>query len=145
MFTNKVKSTAEIPVNPSSGRTGIIGTGMVIVGDVTTESDVRVDGKLIGNIHSSARVVIGTEGCIEGNIYAVNADVSGQVEGNIVIKELLNVRSKAQIHGDLEAGKLSMEPNAVFNGNCKTGLNIAALQVVEMNNETNERRLAAAQ
>ncbi|MFL9483146.1 polymer-forming cytoskeletal protein [Chitinophagaceae bacterium LWZ2-11] len=153
MFTQKNQSTTEAA--PSSGRTGIIGTGMVITGNVNTESDVRVDGKLIGNIHSTARVVIGAGGSIEGNIFAANADITGTVKGNIVTKDLLNLRNNAVVKGDVEAGKLAMEPNAIFNGHCKTGsavTNAATvstsavnLQVVEMVQEnTNERRLAAA-
>jgi len=148
MFNPKAKTSEPAP----TGRTSIIGEGMTITGEINTQNDIRIDGKLVGNIHSTARVVIGTGGYVEGNIIALQADITGQVKGNMLVKEVLHLRDNAVVNGDIEAAKIAMEPSAVFNGKCKMqgGITVPALvaspqplQVVEMIPEANERKVAA--
>ena len=101
------------------GQASIIGSEMEIKGELTVNADIRIDGKLIGNIISSARVVLGSGGIIEGNIIAYRADINGKVSGNIHVKDLLNLKTEADVKGDITAGRLSMEQTVQFNGNCK--------------------------
>ena len=56
------------------------------------------------------------------------ADIVGKVTGNIKAKELLQLRGDSEVTGNLYAGKLQVEPTAIFNGQCHMGTN-----VVEMN------------
>lgn len=124
----------------SSGKTSIIGLGLLIKGEIITEDDLRIDGKLVGNITSTSKVVIGETGIVEGNIEANVADITGKVTGNLFIKELLDMRQHAVIIGDVVASKISMEPTVTFNGKCTMGS--ASANVVEMRKETDERRVA---
>ncbi|MES1226062.1 MAG: polymer-forming cytoskeletal protein, partial [Bacteroidota bacterium] len=91
--------------------------------------DLRIDGTVIGNINSSAKIVIGSSGIVEGDIFGNQADIVGKVSGNIRTKELLQLRGESIVTGNLYAGKLQVEPTATFNGQCHMGANI-----VEMNN-----------
>lgn len=125
-----------------SGKTSMIGTGTVIHGEIISQSDIRIDGKLVGNVKCSAKVVVGNQGEIEGNIIAQQADVTGRIAGNINVKDLLNLRSNAAIHGDIVAGKISMEPTVQFNGKCSMQASTVS-QVVEMVAEKDERKVAA--
>lgn len=134
MFTVKSKTNEDLP----SGKTSIIATGITITGDIITEADMRIDGKLIGTITSSAKVVIGNDGCIEGNINAHQSDITGKVKGIITIKDLLNLREKADVKGEIIAGKIMMEPSVSFNGKCT--MNSSATQVVEMIKEHSGRK-----
>jgi cytoskeletal protein CcmA (bactofilin family) len=125
----------------TSSQTSIVGVGMEIKGDIHTENDIRIDGKLTGNIFSKARVVIGIDGCIEGNIMALQADITGSVTGDIKTKELLSLRDKAIVKGNIETGRITIEPTANFNGSCKM-LSSTALQIIEMPTETHDRKTA---
>jgi cytoskeletal protein CcmA (bactofilin family) len=138
MFTNKNQTEQTAPGN---SKTSLIGEGMVISGEIKTVADIRIDGRLHGNIDSSAKVVIGTGGIVEGNISALQCDITGTIRGNLQIKELLTLRENADIKGDVTAGKLSMEPSVSFNGKCIMGA--ASSQIVAMNQEKNERKAAA--
>jgi cytoskeletal protein CcmA (bactofilin family) len=51
----------------------------------------------------------------------------GHVTGNITVQELLYLHGTAEVHGDICAGKLQIEPTAVFNGKCNMGANIVEL------------------
>ncbi|MET0393749.1 MAG: polymer-forming cytoskeletal protein [Chitinophagaceae bacterium] len=111
--------------------TTLIGSGTTLKGDIHSNSDLRIDGTLIGNVHSSAKVVIGANGVVEGDISGNQADINGKVSGNVRTRDLLQLRGDCNIKGNLYAGKLEVEPSAVFNGECHMGTN-----VVEMNSVT---------
>jgi len=117
----------------SGNGTTLISTGTTLKGDINSNSDLRIDGTVIGNINSSAKIVVGANGVVEGDIYGNQADVVGKVSGNIRTKELLQLRGDSIVTGNLYAGKLQVEPTATFNGQCHMGAN-----VVEMpnNNES---------
>ncbi len=126
MFNTKNKT--DMQPEKTSGTT-LIGAGTTLKGDLSSSSDLRIDGTVIGNIQSSAKIVIGANGVVEGDITGMQADVVGKVSGNIRAKELLQLRGECIVTGDLFAGKLQVEPSATFNGQCHMGAN-----VVEMSN-----------
>jgi cytoskeletal protein CcmA (bactofilin family) len=138
MFNNKNKTEMQPEKISANGNgTTLIGAGTTLKGDISSSSDLRIDGTVIGNIHSSAKIVIGANGTVEGDISGNQADIVGKVTGNIRAKELLQLRGECEVKGNLYAGKLQVEPTAIFNGQCHMGTN-----VVEMNN-VNEPQAAA--
>ncbi len=128
MFNAKSKSEEIIPSSGPSGNS-LIGTGTTITGDIVSNGDVRIDGVLKGNIRGAAKILIGQDGLVEGDVEGLHADILGKVNGKIKVKELLNLRGKAIINGDIRAGKLQVEPTVTFNGKCHMG---AEASVVEM-------------
>ena len=90
-----------------------------IVGNIESDGDIRLDGALEGKLNCKGRVVIGPEARIKGIIYARNAEILGNVEGEIIVIDLLTLKSTATITGDITMGKFSVEPGARFSGNCK--------------------------
>lgn len=90
-----------------------------IVGNIESDGDIRIDGIMEGKLNCKGRVVIGPEARIKGTIYASNAEILGNVEGQITVGDLLSLKSTAEITGDLIMGKFSVEPGARFTGNCK--------------------------
>ena len=125
-----------IPEKTNGNGATLISAGTTLKGDISSNSDLRIDGTVIGNIHSSSKVIIGGTGVVEGDIAASQTDITGKVSGNIRVKELLQLRGESMVTGNLYAGKLQIEPSATFNGQCYMGANI-----VEMNN--NEQQAAA--
>lgn len=113
MFEKKTKSYTDL-----LGKTNRIVEGTIIKGDVFSSSDVRIDGQLIGNFQTKSKIVIGPTGNIKGDIICKNADIEGIFEGKIQVQEILNVKSKAHIIGEVICGKLSVEPGAEFSASC---------------------------
>ena len=99
----------------------IISEGTTIKGDVSASGDIRIDGTLIGNIEAKGRLVIGPKGRVEGEVNCNNIEVAGYIKGKITVPELLNMKSSANINGDIIAGKLSVEPGSLFTGTCTMG------------------------
>lgn len=118
MLTSKDQKRAAEEISNSSN---VIGKGTVIEGNIETSGNIRIEGKVIGNIKSRAKVALGNGSQVDGNITAQNADVEGQVKGKIDIQEILQLKSTAVIMGDISTSKLVIEPGASFNGSCKMG------------------------
>ena len=100
------------------GERNIIAKNTTLVGDLTSDGDFRVDGKIEGTIKTTGRVVIGKDGEVVGNIECLNADVEGIFSGKLDVEEVLSLKSTAIISGDVILGKLSVEPGATFNATC---------------------------
>ncbi|GIZ08029.1 polymer-forming cytoskeletal protein [Flavobacterium sp. UMI-01] len=113
MFDKKSKSYTEL-----LGKTNRIVEGTVINGDIISQADFRLDGELIGNFQSTGKLVIGPSGSVTGDIICKNADIEGTFNGKIQVAEILNVKSKARIHGEVTVGKLAVEPGAEFSASC---------------------------
>lgn len=92
-----------------------------IKGDITSEADFRIDGKLEGNVKTSGKVVIGKDGYINGKVECVNADIEGKFNGELLVKDLLSLKASAIIEGTVTVAKLSVEPGATFNAACTMG------------------------
>ncbi|HPG73009.1 MAG TPA: polymer-forming cytoskeletal protein [Bacteroidales bacterium] len=105
------------------GHVNIIGNGTQINGDIISTGDMRIDGSLQGNLQIKGRLIIGETGKIIGEIDCINSEVSGIIEGKIVVSELLTLKAKAKIMGDIITNKLSIEPGAIFTGTCNMGGN----------------------
>jgi cytoskeletal protein CcmA (bactofilin family) len=126
MFNSKSKLLGDAP----AGANSIIGAGTVIAGNMESDGDIRIDGVLRGNLTGRAKILIGPDGAVEGDIDGEQADVLGRVTGTLKIAGLLNLKGKASVNGDIYTGRLQMEPTVTFNGQCHMGAS-----VVELNSE----------
>ena len=117
--------------NGGNGTT-LISAGTTVKGDISSNADLRIDGTIIGNINSSAKIVIGTTGVVEGDIFGNHADIVGKISGSIRVKELLQLRGDCLVNGNIYAGKLQVEPSATFNGQCHMGANIVDMTSNEL-------------
>ncbi len=89
-----------------------------IKGDIISEADFRIDGKLDGNVKTSGKVVIGKGGYIHGKVECVNADIEGSFNGELLVSDLLSLKASAVIEGTVSVTKLAVEPGATFNASC---------------------------
>lgn len=93
--------------------------GTVVEGNVTSKSDIRIDGTISGTLHCEAKVIIGPSGKIDGEVTCQNAVVEGKFIGNLKVKELLNIRENARVEGEIRYGKLIVQPGAVLVGDVR--------------------------
>jgi cytoskeletal protein CcmA (bactofilin family) len=96
----------------------LISQGTEITGDVKSTGDVRIDGMLNGNMVTKGKVVIGPTGRVKGEVECKNSEVSGLIEGKITVTQLLILKTSSKINGTIVTDKLSIEPGAIFTGNC---------------------------
>jgi cytoskeletal protein CcmA (bactofilin family) len=118
MFNTKSKSDVFDSETSSGSSASLIGAGTSMKGDITSNGDLRIDGTLIGNINCTAKVIIGANGTVEGDINGQQADILGKVTGTITVKDLLQLKGGSIVTGNLKSAKLQIEPTASFNGEC---------------------------
>ena len=94
----------------------IIGAGTVVEGKIRSQGNVRVDGKLIGDVTANESLSIGVTGEIEGNVTAKNVTVGGKVRGTINASEKIVFEGKSVIRGDIRATRLVVDEGTIFDG-----------------------------
>ncbi len=109
----------------------IIARNAVLEGNMETVGNLRIEGKLVGNIRCKAKVAMGDSSLVEGDILSQNAEIAGTVKGNLDISGLLILKPTAIIDGNITAGKIMLETGAVFNGNCKMGATVKEINIGE--------------
>lgn len=117
----KKEDTASAFTASASGSNGeaklsIIAEGTACRGDIETSGNLRIDGKIIGNIISTANVAIGKGGIVEGNIVAAMIKISGKVQGNLDVSNRLILDASAVVTGEIKSKLLSIDEGAIVNG-----------------------------
>ena len=118
MLTSKEQKRVAEEISSSSN---VIGKGTMLEGNIETHGNLRVEGKIKGNVKSKSKIALGQGSHVEGNVTAQFADIEGEVKGKVDIAELLVLKSTAVSNGDISTVKLVVEPGAIFNGNCRMG------------------------
>lgn len=143
MFKNKGKTTAtkSMPSKPASAPVSsakpiekvaekkaatedlenVINKGTVIEGNVMTDGDILLSGKVIGDVSTKAKITVDEAAHIEGNISAENADIAGSVKGTVTVSGLLTIRESSKIDGDVNTKNLNVESGALFTGRLNVG------------------------
>lgn len=117
-----VKKTSGSTASPSTGMNiNSLGSGTRMEGSINSDSDIRIDGELIGTLTCKGKVIIGPKGFVDGNIQCATALVEGHFKGVLKTTELLNVAESAVIDGEVSTGRLAVHPGAKFNVHCATG------------------------
>lgn len=90
-----------------------------INGNIDTESDIRIDGELYGNLTTKGRLIIGEHGKVYGDVLCQNAEIEGVLHSKIKVEGNLTFKATAHFEGDIETAQLQIDTGAIFNGTCK--------------------------
>ena len=133
MFTTKEQKRVAEEISTSSNN---IGKGTFLQGNIETYGNIRIEGKVKGDVTSKAKVALGQSSQVEGNVIAQNADIEGEIKGRVEVTELLVLKSTAVVNGDIATGKMIVETGAVFNGSCKMGIPAKEIKLSDANGLT---------
>lgn len=136
MFSNKKHKSEAEEITTSNN---IIGKGTLIEGNLESLANIRIEGKLVGDIKTKAKIAIGEGGVIIGNVLANNMEIAGTVNGNIEITGLLTIKATAVIVGDIHASKITMESGARFDGKSKMNAIVREINIKDNGATTTEK------
>ena len=114
-----ISSAKKHPEQAQASNRILVGTS--ITGDVVSDGDIRVDGKVVGNMKVSGKLVIGEHGRVEGEVECKNAAIAGQLEGTLKVAQTLSLTASAKVQGKVQVEKLAVEPGAEINGSVTMG------------------------
>ncbi len=95
-----------------------ISAGTVIKGEVSSDSDIRVDGTVYGKLYSKGKIVVGESAVLKGDLLCNVVDMWGKMDGDIYVKDVLSVKNSAVINGNIYVRKFQVEMGAQINGSC---------------------------
>ena len=99
----------------------VLNSDVEIKGNIKFSGELTLDGKLEGEIQTDGTLQLGDSATINGNITAQAVVVRGKVHGNISAREKIEIKSKAELFGDIRASKLVIEEGVTYVG--KTEVN----------------------
>ncbi len=94
----------------------VIAEDVEITGNVKCESNIQIDGKLNGDLACAGNAIIGKTCVIKGNLSVTTISVLGQVNGNILAKDKIELKSTARLNGDIRSRRLTVEDGVTFVG-----------------------------
>jgi cytoskeletal protein CcmA (bactofilin family) len=98
----------------ASGSASVVGAELLIKGNLESAGEVQVDGAVEGDVHA-ARIVVGPQARIVGNLLAGDVIVHGAVAGSIRGMKVL-LQSASHVEGDIFHKSLAVERGAYFEG-----------------------------
>src|SRR5580693_6463855 len=102
--------------NNSTPGKNILTADVEIKGNIKFSGELAFDGKLDGEIHTEGVLTLGDSAVITGNITAQSVVVRGKVNGNINAREKVEIKTKAELFGDIRASKLVIEEGVTYVG-----------------------------
>jgi cytoskeletal protein CcmA (bactofilin family) len=109
------------PLSALRGETTLIGTSIVIKGELSCGEDLYIDGQVEGTIDPKGnRLTIGPDGRVKANVIACAVVVQGKLEGNIQARDRVDLKQSAVVTGDIVTQRISIGDGAYFKG----GVNI---------------------
>lgn len=108
-------------VKDSPERLNRLVSGVKLNGDLTTDSSLRLEGEVNGNIKCTGKFVLGATGKLRGDLYADEAEIEGVIEGDVKVAGLLSLKKSSIIRGAIETKRIVIEDGAQIGGNIAAG------------------------
>lgn len=93
-----------------------LGKGAEFIGKLIFNGSVRIEGDFQGEVYGQGSLVIGEGALVKANITVNSVYIGGDVQGNIDVKEKINIHSTGKFYGDVRTPVFIMEEGAFFDG-----------------------------
>ena len=122
----------------------IVGPGMKIVGDCSSDGTIRVEGHVEGSVKAAKSVVVGQQGTVLGDVATQDAIIAGRVEGSIRAESRVELQSSCQVKGNIESRRIKLDEGGRVDGQLKMGAIAEKKEALEPSSLTMEPALKKA-
>lgn len=105
------------------GEMTFLGKDVIFEGILTMEGDVRLDGRLRGELHTTGTLTVGEDAIVKGTVTAGILITSGKINGHVIASEKIKILKPAILIGDIRTPAISIEGGAHFHGSSDMGAN----------------------
>ena len=113
-------------MNSAANSKNVLTSDVEVKGNLKFSGELTFEGKLEGEIHTDGTLHLGDSAVVNGNISAGTVVVRGKVNGNISAKEKIDIKTKAELFGDIRSSKLVIEEGVTFVGKTEVNPNKVA-------------------
>ncbi len=99
----------------------IIGPGMKVVGDCTSDGTIRVEGRVEGSVSAAKSVVVGKDGMVKGDISTQDAIIAGRVNGSVSAESRIELQASCRVQGDIRSRRVKLEEGGQVDGQLHMG------------------------
>ena len=99
-----------------TGNETIIGAGVKVKGNLTSEHDMIIDGMLVGNIKTKGALTLGVNSVVKGNLAARDVTISGQLDCDIKASNLAAITETGRVRGNIACNEIAIASGAIFLG-----------------------------
>lgn len=118
MFQKNAMSNREIGHEPET----VIAASVKLEGDFQSQGNVLIEGVVEGTLHTDADLRVGERATITADVTAANAVIAGEIHGNLVVTDRLELEATARIFGDVRTKVLAVASGAMMNGKLTMGV-----------------------
>ena len=105
----------------SGNREAVPGAGMRVVGDISADGVVKIEGSVNGTVRAAKQVLVARGGEVEGDVISREAIIGGEVRGAIYAEERVELQSTSVVHGDVSTKRLLIQEGGEINGVLRMG------------------------
>jgi cytoskeletal protein CcmA (bactofilin family) len=120
MFKKRGGTPENRPMIPTDDGTvasaTIVGPDHILSGELVSEENIHVRGRVEGNISTSGSLFVEPSGHVKGDITAENVVVEGNVEGTVIAAQKFELRPAGRIQGDIRASVVSIAEDSFLRG-----------------------------
>jgi cytoskeletal protein CcmA (bactofilin family) len=120
VFTQKKSPIPSMPASPVPtvvNQSSLIGNTLLIKGEVFSEDEILIEGRIQGKINVKNRVIIGINGNVEADIEAREVVIKGKVTGNVKGGQRVEIVPAGVLHGNINAPRVVIADSGIFEGN----------------------------
>ncbi len=129
---------------PAARNLACLGSTIVVKGEITSEEDLQIDGKVEGNISLRGnRLTIGRGAQLNSEINAREIIVYGSASGNLRARDRVEIKKDGQVIGDITTARISVEDGAYFKGRIEIERSQASSPTNQSSKESEEMLVGA--
>ena len=102
----------------NNGQYSKIDKNTTLNGNINAKTDIRIDGKVEGEIITTGKVILGKDANVKGKVLCGNADIEGIFYGELTVSGTLSLKIGSNLEGKVRIQKLMVESGAIFNASC---------------------------
>jgi cytoskeletal protein CcmA (bactofilin family) len=88
-------------------------------GKLSFKGAVRIDGKFTGEIFTEGTLIVGQSATIKSDIHVSNIIVSGEIRGNIIADNRIEIHAPGKVFGNIQAPVVVIDEGVIFEGTCR--------------------------
>jgi cytoskeletal protein CcmA (bactofilin family) len=115
--TKKPLPVTPVPAAAAGSQSSVVGKTLLIKGEIYSDDEILIEGKIQGKINVKNRVIVGINGNVEADIDAREVVIKGKVIGNVKGSQRVEIVPAGVLRGNINSPRVVIADSGIFEGN----------------------------